>query len=206
METFNQPTLPLGEEKSTFSRGGVPCQPASNAGIRKGEDDSRWLWPHAFRVVDETAPRWCVFENVGGLLTLSGGLVFERLCSDLEGKGYEVQSFVVPACAVGACHRRNRVWIIAHATRGQFREVRNEGEAQRPCSRDFVFGNLLGLPWNRIQSESGWRDDGISERLDGITFRSWRARSLAAYGNAIVPQVAWEIFNSIDYARINSHF
>jgi DNA (cytosine-5)-methyltransferase 1 len=93
---------------------GVPCQPASIAGKRMGEEDDRWLWPETFRVIRKTNPTWCVIENVCGLLTLGNGVVFEKLLVELESYGYEVQPIVVPACGVGAPHRRKRIWIIAY--------------------------------------------------------------------------------------------
>ena len=95
--------------------GGVPCQPASVAGKRKGTADDRWLWPEAFRIVEAIKPVWLLFENVSGILTLEDGLVFENLLSELESKDYEVQPFIIPACAVGAWHRRDRIWIVAHS-------------------------------------------------------------------------------------------
>lgn len=95
--------------------GGVPCQPASNAGKRRGTKDDRWLWPEAFRIVRAVKPRWCVFENVRGILTLEQGVVFEALLFELEGIGYKVEAFIIPACAVDAPHRRDRVWILAHS-------------------------------------------------------------------------------------------
>ena len=95
--------------------GGVPCQPASTAGKRKGTDDDRWLWPQTFDRVRIFKPTWCVFENVRGLTSLEGGVVFDSLLSELEGCGYEVQAFIIPACSVDAPHRRDRVWIVAHS-------------------------------------------------------------------------------------------
>jgi DNA (cytosine-5)-methyltransferase 1 len=94
---------------------GVPCQPASVAGKRKGKKDDRWLWPETFDVVRAIKPDWCLFENVPGILALERGVVFDNLLSELEGIGYEVQTFVIPACAVNAPHRRDRVWIVAHS-------------------------------------------------------------------------------------------
>ncbi len=94
--------------------GGFPCQPFSQAGKRKGTEDDRFLWPEMLRVIREFSPIWVIAENVRGLLTQGGGVVFERVCTDLETAGYEVQPIIIPAVAVGAPHRRDRVWFIAH--------------------------------------------------------------------------------------------
>ncbi|MCP4595525.1 DNA cytosine methyltransferase, partial [Neptuniibacter sp.] len=93
--------------------GGFPCQPFSVAGKRKGSEDERHLWPEMLRVIGECKPRWVVGENVRGIVNWSNGLVFQEVCSDLEALGYSVQSFIIPACATGAPHRRDRVWIVA---------------------------------------------------------------------------------------------
>jgi len=95
--------------------GGFPCQPFSAAGKRRGTSDNRYLWPEMFRVIKDFKPTWVVAENVRGLLNIEGGMVFEQVLSDLEAANYEVQAFVIPACAVNAPHRRDRVWIVAHA-------------------------------------------------------------------------------------------
>lgn len=103
--------------------GGFPCQPFSHAGVRRGTADDRYLWPEMLRVISEFRPRWVIAENVSGLLSIQNGMVFEQVCADLENEGYEVWPFVIPACAVGAPHRRDRVWIVAHAND----ERRNHG-------------------------------------------------------------------------------
>lgn len=95
--------------------GGFPCQPFSAAGLRRGTADERHLWPEMLRVIRLTQPRWVIAENVSGILTWDDGLVFEQVCTDLEAAGYEVQPFVIPAVAVNAPHRRDRVWFVAHA-------------------------------------------------------------------------------------------
>jgi len=95
--------------------GGFPCQPFSAAGKRKGADDNRYLWPQMLRVIQEVRPAFVVGENVAGLLSMDSGKVFEQICTSLEDEAYEVESFVIPACAKGAPHRRDRVWIIAHS-------------------------------------------------------------------------------------------
>jgi DNA (cytosine-5)-methyltransferase 1 len=96
--------------------GGFPCQPYSHAGKRLGKEDDRHLWPEMLRAIREIQPTWVVGENVSGLISWDGGLVFNEVQTDLEAEGYEVQPFVLPAAGVGSCpHRRDRVWFIAYA-------------------------------------------------------------------------------------------
>lgn len=116
--------------------GGFPCQPFSQAGKRKGTSDDRFLWPEMFRVIKEFKPTWVVAENVRGILSIEGGLVFEQVCLDLESEGYEVQPFVIPAVAKNAPHRRDRVWFVANRSeQGSFRSAGRllQGEIVRPA-------------------------------------------------------------------------
>lgn len=119
------PDVPIYSDIKTFGKdvfnetvdlvcGGFPCQPFSVAGRRKGTDDNRYLWPEMLRVIRDFKPTWVVAENVRGILSIDGGMVFEQVCLDLENEGYQVQPFVIPACSVNAPHRRDRVWIIAN--------------------------------------------------------------------------------------------
>lgn len=91
--------------------GGFPCQPFSCAGQRRGAADDRHLWPEMLRVIDEAGPAWVLAENVPGII----GMELDAVLSDLENIGYACWPVVVPACAVDARHRRDRVWIVAHA-------------------------------------------------------------------------------------------
>ena len=118
--------------------GGFPCQPFSLAGKRKGSDDNRYLWPEMLRAIREIEPRWVVGENVFGIVNWSDGMVFEQVQSDLEDAGYEVQPYIIPACAVDAPHRRDRVWFVAHRRDventlcdGRKREPRNGEEKSK---------------------------------------------------------------------------
>jgi DNA (cytosine-5)-methyltransferase 1 len=95
--------------------GGFPCQPFSAAGRRKGTADDRYLWPEMYRIIREVWPCWVVGENVPGLLAWSKGLVFEQVLLDLEAAGYEAWAVILPAAGVGAPHRRDRIWFVAHA-------------------------------------------------------------------------------------------
>ena len=125
--------------------GGFPCQPFSYAGQRRGAEDDRYLWPYMFKCIDAIRPTWVVAENVGGILTMveqgevsevgvQGSLfgeedvvrgyelretfTLERICDDLETHGYAVQPVLVPACAVGAPHRRDRVFVVGRRRDG----------------------------------------------------------------------------------------
>lgn len=134
--------------------GGFPCQPFSLAGQRKGADDNRYLWPHMLRAIQEIRPAWVIGENVAGILTmvqpgeetevgsqtslfgednrkrilLRQEYVVETICKDLEREGYSVQPMLIPACAVGAPHRRDRVWFIAHCADSGTEDVRRKRE------------------------------------------------------------------------------
>ena len=276
--------------------GGFPCQPYSSAGKRLGKEDERHLWPHMLRVISEVKPTYVVGENVRGLTNWNGGVVFEEVCADLEAQGYEVQPILLPACAVGAPHRRDRVWFVAYnaaysnsrrlerseevrrnsinaewesefgiatnsdnasaehsiqtrrnmstseansrnasysdSIRQHERECNNEKQSsQRGINalndiaenveygaaaytknigqeyalenrelegRRFRQSNKRGF-WNTFPSQSPicGGDDGLPTELDGITFPKWRQESIKGYGNAIVPQVAYEIFKVI---------
>lgn len=338
--------------------GGFPCQPFSVAGRRKGAEDDRYLWPEFKRVIREVNPRWVIGENVGGIasmvqpgkeidleskdaswqkgdkeILLEQEFVIETICSDLEREGYSVQPVIIPACAVGAPHRRDRVWFIAHhnsfglqnegieqfsagnrgicektsssdshssptlrepgfdegagkkkwiserdqvqqsdksdsiwtstysAGSGQFNwssdweerqvcsdqeRMSQESQSERECRQSrtsedvpfYEYSYSLGLE-GRNYPDAGevpkcgaterntrkirdWKDfpteppicrgdDGLSELLDldavfkgiahtrGAVFNRWRTEAIKAYGNAMVPQVIYQIYKHIDY-------
>ena len=313
--------------------GGFPCQPFSQAGKRKGDTDDRYLWPEMLRAISEIRPTWVVGENVAGIVTMvesceevemgrtddifEDNIIYrkeqeftiERICKDFEREGYSVQPIVIPACSIGAPHRRDRVWFVAHCNSDGFikrnrndekqsnkrglnalndieqisvadtecsrgNKIYNETKSKQPdgnginCASDerittdtiyagnttqqnevdtnepekmrrgepqsefarYVsersaanteseglerqrgrklqktngrFTNICGKygknNWNNFPTQSPicCGNDGLSNRLDGITFPKWRAESIKAYGNAWVPQVAFEIFKAI---------
>jgi DNA (cytosine-5)-methyltransferase 1 len=267
--------------------GGFPCQPYSLAGKRLGKADERHLFPEMLRAIKEIKPRWIIGENVRGLVSWNGGLVFDEVCADLESQGYEVQPFLIPAASVNAPHKRDRIWFVAYSNhkgrRSQFNDVSKENGEVPQWNQDTEFSNSNSRNvansnnkvrggennnirewentkqesynrdelWNNIRSisksqnvansngfglqgewEQGvnykqgerrnerlrklgnnefgrWEEfptqppicggnDGISRELDGITFPKWRQESIKAYGNAIVPQVALQIFKAIN--------
>lgn len=209
--------------------GGFPCQPYSTAGKRKGKNDDRHLWPEMLRAIREISPRYIVGENVYGLINWNGGMVFDEVQADLEAEGYEVIPVILPACAVNAPHRRDRVWFVACAT--SFRRIQSEqrNEAKQHyevCAESLADSHSDQRCERRLHKEESettkrhvsqcngrakvpyWKDfptqsplcggnDGLPSELDGITFPRWRRESIQAYGNAIVPQVAYQIFQAI---------
>ena len=120
----NYPNIPIeGDIKNVKGKefeadivvGGFPCQPFSVAGKQKGRDDNRYLWPEMFRLIKEIKPEFVIGENVQGLVNLQNGMVLRQVQDDLEGEGFEVQCFLIPASGIGAWHQRFRVWIVGHS-------------------------------------------------------------------------------------------
>jgi len=135
-----------GTPEYTILTGGVPCQPVSQAGRRKGTEDDRWLWPEALRCLSLIKPDIAVFENPTGLITYKQGVVFKNLLFQMEAEGYSVQCFIIPACAVGAPtitneevfpfgHRRiTASWQLPDAYRGLARpSSANTSKASTDC-------------------------------------------------------------------------
>ena len=127
-------------EKVDIITGGFPCQPFSVAGRQKGKDDNRYLWPEMLRVIDEVRPRWVVGENVPGIINLA----LDTVCADLESKGYEVWPIVFPAHALGAWHKRDRLWIVAHSIGGTEGPPYESGTDRRRTDHQQDNGNGLG--------------------------------------------------------------
>ena len=94
--------------------GGFPCQPFSVAGKRRGEEDDRYLWPEMLRVIQELRPAWVVGENVAGIVNMA----LDTVLSDMEALGYTTQALIIPACSVGASHRRDRCAILSYSNCG----------------------------------------------------------------------------------------
>ena len=106
--------------------GGFPCQPFSVAGKRLGKADDRAIWPEMLRVIQEARPTWIIGENVAGIVTME----LDNILSDLEGIGYAAWPIVIPACAVDARHRRDRVWIIARRNVADTRHLRGRRRSE----------------------------------------------------------------------------
>ena len=110
-EIGNEPTRLIQE--FDLICGGIPCQPFSFAGKKKGKEDDRHLWPYMYEIIKRKKPTLVIVENVGGFVNVA----LDDVCLDLETEGYATQSFIIPACGVEAPHRRDRVWIIGKITK-----------------------------------------------------------------------------------------
>lgn len=253
--------------------GGFPCQPFSLAGKQKGNEDPRALWPQMLRVIKEVQPRFVVGENVPGILSLENGQPFEQICTSLESEGYKVEPYVLPACAVGALHIRQRVFIVAYShglgcyqeqceerklTRNEIGNSSIEKQEGRIKQRGIIesssiHSNTQGQRAGRLQNKSGTQKpqpsinvsrklgrilpDSPSERHQGREtgyedakdvrqlpsseeFGQWhtepklgrvangipnRVERIRGLGNAVVPQLAFEIFKPINQLLINSN-
>lgn len=174
--------------------GGFPCQPFSSAGKRKGEDDERHLWPQMLRVIKEVSPRWVVGENVAGIINLDRGRPFRRIVDSLENEGYTVECFDIPAYSVGLQTLERHIWIVAEANSKRLqRGIKSKDKNERSIAWELQGGNTGGLQrWDVSKSEFHGVHKRVSARLDGCM----RSR-VKAIGNAIIPQVAYQIFKAI---------
>ena len=152
----------LGIKKIDVVCGGFPCQPFSIAGQKKSTKDDRDLWPEMFRIIAETRPTWVIGENVSNFINLA----FTRSKTDLEGIGYTVRPFVIPACAVGAGHRRERVWIIAHLNGSR---LEGHGMPVRDATKHAI-GGSNGTSGFTSDLNGGAIWDGSERRPEGRTW------------------------------------
>ena len=156
---------------------GYPCQPYSVAGKRGGEEDDRNLWLKFIQTVRSVRPRWIVCENVVGHITMG----LDEVLLNLDGLGYTWESFIIPACALNAPHRRDRLWVVAYSY-GERLEGHSIGIREKT-----EHAILSRENWWEAEPSMDRVDDGLPDRMD-------RIRSL---GNAIVPQIAEVIFTII---------
>lgn len=213
----------------TLLTAGVPCQPVSVAGKQKGREDERWLWPDTIRAIESIRPSWIVLENPPAI-RLHG---LERIAADLEGIGYDLipkgrdgrfTPLCVGAWAVGAPHKRDRVWIVGH-TRRQFESSVQLADADQAGRKERLrVGNhdateLTPVIRSRWPSRPGepqhdWEaprliECGVGDATNELA-RRLRSRTnkalLRMAGNGWVPQIASIIYTwivEVENARPN---
>jgi DNA (cytosine-5)-methyltransferase 1 len=180
--------------------GGFPCQPYSIAGKKQGSEDERALWDEMFRIIKEIKPRWVVCENVDNFTRMDD---FEKANSNMESIGYQVESFIIPASAIGAPHKRNRVFMVGYSNgESEFQTdqtVSTFGSGRKTW--ESVAGKFRGKVsrtyWEANKPPICGVDDGTARELD-------KSR-LIALGNAVVPQQIYPVFKTImEIERMNN--
>jgi DNA (cytosine-5)-methyltransferase 1 len=177
--------------------GGYPCQPFSLAGVRRGGGDARHLWPYFLDAIRHIRPRYALLENVAGHLSLG----FGRVLGDLAESGYDATWDCIPAAAVGAPHRRDRVFVIAHPRASDVADT--EGErcgASRQIGASHPRANVVAGHAGQPPRVNPWATEpDVGRVADGVPSRMDRLYGL---GNAVVPQVAEHVGRQILAAHL----
>lgn len=202
-EDITKTTFTKWKGKVDVLTGGFPCQPFSYAGSRRGAEDDRYLWPEMLRAIREIQPTWVVAENVVDITTMvqpssvtemgRSDFLFEEsvvcreeyryildaICEDIEREGYEVQPLVIPACATGAPHRRNRIWIVAHRTDTGLETLQQEGQdgVSAPAPPPYAYscgGDQVHHQAQSQEPDGNGTDSPCHERQAAITEESSR--------------------------------
>ena len=146
--------IPDTDPRNTILTAGYPCQPFSGAGKRLGTQDPRHIYPYISRIIAQKRPAWVVLENVYGHLSLG----LDEVLNDLESKEYSTRTFILPSGAiVGAPHRRQRIWIVAHAN--------SQGEPISTIDEQWMVGNSQhdGLSSSQVGGEYEENGRGASQ-------------------------------------------
>ena len=176
--------------------GGFPCQPYSVCGKHLGDKDDRHLWPEMLRVIKESNPTWVIGENVSGFVNMA----LDDVCTDLENESFKVESFIIPACAVDAPHKRDRCWIVAYSNSNDRRNKSGSFSSEREtrmehwgCGDRQSFGrpnSFLDSLDVKLSSDRWEAEPRIYRISNGVPNRMDRIKSL---GNSVVPQIVERI-------------
>lgn len=178
----------LGVERVDLIAGGFPCQDISEVGARKGINGARsGLWREMFRVVCRLRPRYVLVENVSGLLNRGIG----RVLGDLASIGYDAEWSIVPACAMGASHTRERLFIVAYTNEQRSQTGRTErngnGSATHARGERAEYLHTTPIPVGSAE----WKAFAGEPELDRVAYGvPNRVERIKGLGNAVVPQVA----------------
>ena len=176
------PEIPIYEDVRTLKHdgsidiicGGYPCQPFSLAGKREGKEDDRHLWPAMFDLIKKHRPAWVIGENVAGHITMG----LDEVLTDLESEGYRTRTFVIPAVAVDAKHRRDRLWIVANTVSRRWGVAKNTTVSGQwtptPLEHTSKFSEIMANP-NSSNGSDGVKDRKQSNRKKNTTRVDYRA-------------------------------
>ena len=192
---------PLCPDGLSVITAGFPCQDISTAGRQAGYDGKRSvLFYEIIRLARELQPEFLLLENVRNLLSHKNGETFQETLFQIAKAGYDAEWAIIPASDLGACHQRDRWWLIAYPSSKQSRcnvalsTLRGGDEGDEIAMGDWCLSGaqqwLNGSTRNRPLSPN-WRtyvsQPAIRGGNDGLSNRVDRLRQL---GNSIVPQVA----------------
>lgn len=184
-DVLTMPTLP----HATLLSAGIPCQQHSD--VNKGKTGDDFEWNATKTRIKECKPHWIIIENVNGILNT----IHEKICIDLESQNYEVETYNIPAVAVGAPHERYRVFIVANSCSEPVAQADKAigpiGKERNPWQNDLrtAWGTLPGTYWGIHKPPVCGVDDGLTQR-----FYKDRMRAL---GNPVVPQQVYPILQAI---------
>jgi len=185
---------------------GFPCQPFSVAGKKAAKDDPRNCWPQTLDIIRRVRPRYCLLENVGGLLSRKHRY-FETILKDLAESGYDAWWKIISAAEVGGPHKRDRLWIVAHSNssrklqsegskQDKWRWAGYDGEEVSDTSSERLEGRELPIGEEEAYTTTGstcwWHTEPRVGRVaNGMAHRVDRLKAL---GNGQVPAVAATAF------------
>ena len=175
---------------------GLPCQPYSLAGKQKGKEDDRHLWDYMFKIIKYKKPTWIIFENIPNFVSMA----LDDVCLDLENENYSTQSFIIPACGVGALHKRDRLWVIAKimgnsSSDGRLKTYTNKEESRfigESKKRRMFKPTRAGSLQPKLNLNQWFSEPTVCRVSDGLPSKLDKDR-IKALGNAIVPHIAFNI-------------
>lgn len=197
--------------------GGFPCQDLSSAGKRAGLGNGTrsGLYAEVLRLACDLRPRFILMENVAGLLSGPSeqlGGWFGRVLGDLASLGFDAEWENIPASALGAPHRRERVWIVAYPSKdndakqqGIYRSRKNRQFSDHGSDVAHADGNNEQGQQHGFLNQKRWQGSFLRpSRSCGDGAGQWetepavgrvangvpnRAHRLAALGNSVIPQI-----------------
>jgi len=183
---------------------GFPCQPFAAGGKQRGSDDPRNAWPATIRIIREVRPKWVFLENSPRLLSFhkrgETPPYIQQIVGELAQAGYVGQWGCLSAYALGADHKRARLWIVAHAGgagRSGFlcdngKSCPEEGDVQRaPVVLDGVWSRLSRMEALLGEPSVFRNDDGLARRVD-------RLRAAGQGQVPVVASAAWKLLSGIE--------